>query len=316
MPTLPVPLAKFGFLLTDEFCQKAATQRINVSKIEMLDLKYSIASFTETALGQDPRQPRFLSGFLSDRVDCNQYSITAGSCTEAKQSVNIGEAFAKGGLAMYPLLLLSVLSLMVIIERIWFWWKLLSRERETSGRVLEAARRDWNAASDLASKSTDQPIGRFLNAALALQNPEPEVFQLALEASAEEELAAMRRGDKVLEATIALAPLLGLLGTVLGLISSLSDIRLGDLGTGATEGVTLGISEALISTATGLLVAIISLAFYRVFQGLVSGQVKIFQRAGNELELLYRTDWAKGKANLNTVDPGAEAASGSGTPTP
>lgn len=194
---------------------------------------------------------------------------------------------------MYPLLLLSILSGMVIIERVWFWWKLLSRERETAVRVLDAARRDWGAAADLASKATDQPIGRFLNTALELKKPDPEVFQLALEASAEEEIASMRRGDKVLEATIALSPLLGLLGTVLGLISSLGSIRLGDLGTNATEGVTLGISEALISTATGLIVAIISLAFYRVFQGLISGQVRIFQKTGNELELMYRRDWSE-----------------------
>ena len=109
----------------------------------------------------------------------------------------------------------------------------------------------------------------------------------------------MRRGDKILEAAIALSPLLGLLGTVLGLISSLGSIRLGDLGTAATENVTLGISEALISTATGLIVAIVSLAFYRLFQGLVSGQAKLFEKSGNELELLYRKDWsAQGGARL------------------
>jgi biopolymer transport protein ExbB len=96
--------------------------------------------------------------------------------------------------------------------------------------------------------------------------PDPEVFKLALESSADEELASMRQGDKLLEAVIALAPLLGLLGTVLGLIRSLSGIRLGDLGTSSTAGVTLGISESLISTAAGLVVAITTLVFYRLFQ--------------------------------------------------
>ncbi|MGG6295803.1 MotA/TolQ/ExbB proton channel family protein [Leptolyngbya sp. AN02str] len=225
--------------------------------------------------------------------------------------MNIADTFAKGGIAMYPLLLLSFLSLSVIIERVWFWWKMLTREREISGRVLEAARRDWDAAADVASRATDQPIGRFLNSALGMQTPDPEVFKLALEASADEELAAMRRGDKILEATIAIAPLLGLLGTVLGLISSLSTIRLGDIGTSATGEVTLGISEALISTATGLIVAIIALAFYRVFQGLLSGQAKLFQQAGNELELLYRRDWAMGKRPLSTHTSGFNALPGS-----
>nr|WP_199308055.1 MULTISPECIES: MotA/TolQ/ExbB proton channel family protein [unclassified Leptolyngbya] len=202
---------------------------------------------------------------------------------------------------MYPLLILSFLSLSVAIERAWFWWKMLTREREIAGRVLEAARRDWGAAADIARRSTDQPIGRFLNSALELYDPEPDVLKLALEASADEELAAMQRGDKILESTIAIAPLLGLLGTVLGLISSLGNIRLGDIGTSATEGVSFGIAEALYSTATGLIVALLSLAFYRVFQGLASGQVKLFQKAGNELELLYRQNWAKrGSAQNNS----------------
>lgn len=204
---------------------------------------------------------------------------------------NIADIFAKGGIAMWPLLLLSFLALSTIIERAWFWSKILTKEREITGRVLEAARRDWAAATEISRKSCDQPIGRFLYSALELENPPPEVFQLALEASADEELAAMHRGDKVLESTIALAPLLGLLGTVLGLISSLSAIRLGDLGTSATQGVTLGISESLISTASGLIVAITSLAFYRLFQSFIAGQARAFRHSGNELELLYRQEW-------------------------
>jgi biopolymer transport protein ExbB len=207
--------------------------------------------------------------------------------------VSISELFASGGPAMIPLLFLSFLALSTIIERAWFWSKILTHEREIAGRVIEAARRDWDAATEIARKSNNQPIGRFLYSALALDEPDPEVFQLALQATADEELATMRRGEKVLESTIALAPLLGLLGTVLGLIRSLRDIRIGDLGTDATAGVTVGISESLISTATGLIVAIAALAFYRLFQSFVTGQAKLFRQSGNELELLYRSGWSK-----------------------
>ncbi|MEO0771133.1 MAG: MotA/TolQ/ExbB proton channel family protein, partial [Cyanobacteria bacterium J06649_4] len=68
----------------------------------------------------------------------------------------------------------------------------------------------------------------------------------------------------------------------------------------ATAGTALGIGEALISTATGLVIAIVSLAFYRLFQGFVFGQARVFQRAGNELELPYRQAWAytDGKPSL------------------
>ncbi|MEO0407136.1 MAG: MotA/TolQ/ExbB proton channel family protein [Cyanobacteria bacterium P01_A01_bin.135] len=206
--------------------------------------------------------------------------------------MNIWGLFIKGGPAMWPLLLLSILALSTVIERIWFWSKILTREREIVGRTLEAARRDWNAAREISRRALRQPIGRFLNAGLDLRDPDPEVFQLALQTSADEELAAMRRGDKILETVIALSPLLGLLGTVLGLINSLGAIRIGDIVSGSNVEVTLGISEALISTAFGLIVAIMSLAFYRIFQGLITGQVKVFRRAANELELLYRKNWA------------------------
>lgn len=204
---------------------------------------------------------------------------------------------------MWPLLLLSFLSLSTIIERAWFWSKTLTHEREIAGRVLEASRRDWNAAAEIARKSNNQPIGRFLYSALELEDPDPEVFELALQASADEELAAMRRGEKILEAIIALAPLLGLLGTVLGLIRSLSSIRLGDLGTDATTGVTLGISESLITTAFGMIVAIVTLAFYRIFLGFVSGQAKAFRHAGNDLELLYRRHWSKSQGRSSYREP-------------
>lgn len=206
--------------------------------------------------------------------------------------MSVAELFEKGGLTMGPLLFLSVLALSTIIERLWFWITILTKEKEIIEQILEAAREEWNTATEIARRASNQPIGRFLYAPLRLPKPDPEVFRLALEASADDEIASMRRGEKALEAVIALSPLLGLLGTVLGLINSLRSIRIGDLGTASTAGVTLGIGEALISTAAGLLIAIAAVAFYRLFQGFVFSQVKLFRRAGSELELLYRQYWS------------------------
>lgn len=202
--------------------------------------------------------------------------------------MNVADIFQRGGAAMWPLLLLSILSFGTIIERLWFWVRILAREEEIVDRVLEAAHRSWEEAREIARRASNQPIGRFLYAPLHLPNPDPEAFRLALEAAADDELVSMRRGDKVLEAVIALSPLLGLFGTVVGLIQSLQSIRLGDIGTTSTAGVTLGIGEALISTAAGLGIAIFTLAFYRVFQGFQFTQVKLFRKSGNELELFYR----------------------------
>jgi biopolymer transport protein ExbB len=207
--------------------------------------------------------------------------------------VTFSQFLDKGGLAIYPLLFLSVLSIGTIIERVWFWSQVIFSEQQILSRIMDSALRDWNLAKETARKYRQHPLGRFLYTPLRLSRPTPEVFHLALESMADDELALMKRGDKILEAVIALSPLLGLLGTVLGLIRSLGDLRISDLGTDATAGVTLGIGEALISTATGLVVAIVSLAFYRLFQGLWSNQVRIFRKAGSELEVIYRQHWAE-----------------------
>ncbi|NJN72842.1 MAG: MotA/TolQ/ExbB proton channel family protein [Limnothrix sp. RL_2_0] len=204
------------------------------------------------------------------------------------------EMLNRGGPAMWPLVVLSIMALSTIIERIWFWWQVVQQSQRVQDKILDAAHYQWQAVSEIARTCQKHPLGRFLYAPLKQEYADPEIFHLALEAAADEELSLMRRGEKLLEAVIALSPLLGLLGTVLGLISSLGSIQLSDLGTDSTTGVTLGIGESLISTASGLIVAIISLAFYRLFQAFSSNQVRLFRQAGSELELLYRQNFLDG----------------------
>lgn len=222
--------------------------------------------------------------------------------------MNLPELMQKGGPAMWPLLFLSILTLSTIIERLWFWSRFLLRERQVLDQIMDAGSRNWDMVAKVARDRRNHPIGNFLYKPLKLHNPEPDVFHLALESAADDELALMRRGDKILEAVIALAPLLGLLGTVLGLINSLGSIQISDLGTASTAGVTLGIGEALISTAAGLIVAIVSLAFYRLFQAFWSNQVRLFRKAGSELELLYRQHWMDGEDSSYSYRESLEAS--------
>ncbi len=205
--------------------------------------------------------------------------------------MNFVDIIVKGGISIWPLLFLSVLSVSTILERLWFWSRILFQEQKILNRIMEAAHRNWDLVGKIAQEHINHPLGNFVYSPFKLSNPDPEIFHLALESAADEQLARMRRGDKLLEAVIALSPLLGLFGTVWGLIKSLSSIQIGDLGTDSTSGVTLGIGEALISTAVGLLVAIISLAFYRLFQAFWSNQVRILRKAGSQLEMIYRQRW-------------------------
>ncbi|NJK59626.1 MAG: MotA/TolQ/ExbB proton channel family protein [Oscillatoriales cyanobacterium SM2_1_8] len=201
--------------------------------------------------------------------------------------------FEAGGPLMWPLLLLSVLALATILERLWFWGILLAGEKPAIARVLAAARSNLAEAHTEAQAIAHTPVGRFLLAPLALPDPEPETFTLALESAADAELMAMLKGDKLLEGTIALAPLLGLLGTVTGLISA---FQATGWNPGAARGnaLTSGLAEALITTAAGLGIAIVTLTFHRIFLAWHGQQVRLFQRTGNELELIYRLTWQHG----------------------
>jgi biopolymer transport protein ExbB len=91
----------------------------------------------------------------------------------------------------------------------------------------------------------------------------------------------------VFDIIISAAPLLGLLGTILGLIRSFGSLQLGDVGSESAIAVTGGISEALISTAAGLAVAIFTLVFANVFRGFYRRQIAQIQEYGGQLELLH-----------------------------
>src|ERR687886_949209 len=180
----------------------------------------------------------------------------------------------KGGPVMIPLVGLSAATLTCALERGWFWYRLLSKEDRIVHDVLEAAQYDLDRAAAIAQQVQDLPIGRFLLAPLQLNHPTPETFRLAMEAVGDNEFVQIRKGNKLLETVVGLSPLLGLLGTVTGLITTFNNINIG--GGGAGEGATKaasGIGEALIATATGMIVAIVALVFFRIFVTLQSKQV-------------------------------------------
>jgi biopolymer transport protein ExbB len=207
---------------------------------------------------------------------------------------------------MWPLLGLSVATIACSIERGRFWFQFLRQESRIAHAVLEAARVDLDKAAAIASQAQSLPIGRFLLAPLRLRKPTPETFRLALESAGDKEFIKMRKGDKLLETVVGLAPLLGLLGTVTGLITTFNNLNIG--GGGAGDGATkaaAGIGEALIATATGMIVAIIALAFFRIFVTLQAQQVDYFSEVGSELELIYRQVWYEPSVpdNTNSISP-------------
>jgi biopolymer transport protein ExbB len=205
---------------------------------------------------------------------------------------NLLELVTKGGPVMIPVLGLSVITVARGVERAAFWFQLLRKEDQIAHDILEAAQYDLDQATAIAESAQDQPIGRFLLAALRLNNPSPETFRLALETAGDEEFAQMRKGDKLLETVVGVAPLLGLLGTVTGLIVTFVNLKIGGGGSSVdTSKAAAGIGEALIVTASGMIVAIIALLIFRACVSLRAKQVEYFSKIGGKLELIYRHFW-------------------------
>ncbi|HEY9597651.1 MAG TPA: MotA/TolQ/ExbB proton channel family protein [Cyanophyceae cyanobacterium] len=213
--------------------------------------------------------------------------------------MSISAVLAAGGVVMVPLLGFSLLAIALILERITFWQRITKRQNRMVRDVLKLYPDDPYAAFRKLEQNTDLPMARVFLAAVELENPTPEEFRLALESAAQAELPILKRFNTVFETIIGTAPLLGLLGTILGLMQAFSSLKIGDVAGTSTTGVTGGISEALISTVTGLCVAIFTLLFANTFRGLYRRQLASLQEYGGKLELLYRRYYAYGKSSYS-----------------
>ena len=186
---------------------------------------------------------------------------------------------AKGGLVMIPLGLCSVLALAVVIERA-FRWLSLGSVGEADAVLATAARGEWDAAAQ-AGDAAGSPVARVLAAGLRHRNPAPV---LAMEAAAQDELARLKRYLPLLDTVITLAPLLGLLGTVTGMIGAFGIMA--QAGLNQPTAITGGVGEALVATASGLAVAILALVPYNYFQRRAEAMAETIERYGSRLELL------------------------------
>ncbi len=168
-----------------------------------------------------------------------------------------------GGIIMFPLLLCSVLALAIIIER--FWTLRVSR---LAPKSLVNDLWGWIKKKELNSKRLRElkeaaPIGRVLAAGLVNAKHGREIMKESIQEEASHVVHEMERFLTALGTIAVIAPLLGLLGTVIGMIKVFAQLQLE--GAGNAAALAGGISEALITTAAGLTVAIPALIFHRYF---------------------------------------------------
>jgi biopolymer transport protein ExbB len=201
---------------------------------------------------------------------------------------NAIEILKAGGVVMIPLLLFSIISSGLIVERTRYWGRIMKRQPKMMQRVLMLYQEnDVAEAVGFLKKNIDLPAARILLSAISLDCPTSEQFRLAMQAEAQAEIPGMKRFTNFFDVVVGLSPLFGLLGTVLGLIVSFASINLGNVGGSQTAGVTGGISEALISTASGLIVAIFNLFAVSIFRGFFTRQTALIQEYANRFELIY-----------------------------
>ena len=177
-----------------------------------------------------------------------------------------------GGIAGLGLLFISILALAVIIERTRYWWFTIKNRK----RLFDISFQ--NSFCNQESLRFDQIENRHiimrLFSSIDLQNQvDLNHHKDQLDHSFETVKVELQKYDSVLTTIISISPLIGLLGTVLGLIRSLQGLTLTDLAE-SNLSVMAGISEALISTAVGLTIAVISLVALNIFRGLRRNELR------------------------------------------
>ena len=192
--------------------------------------------------------------------------------------------FTRGGPVMWPLLFCSLVAATIAIERCLFWWRERRRRNaelvEHIFRSVEQA--DYEQAAALGGVKPDAVV-RVLRAGLAHRE---HGLRESMEVAAGDEIARMKQGLPILDTIVTLAPLLGILGTVTGIIRSFD--LLGASQMGDPRAVSSGIAEALITTAAGLIVALPTLLAYNYFVARAQAAAKQIEQVATQFEVAYR----------------------------
>lgn len=197
------------------------------------------------------------------------------------------EIVVAGGWVMVPIILCSILAAAIIIERLWTLTPARVVPRDLARRVWDLVSRDQLTPASLQELRAGSPLGQILAAGLANRHLDRGVMKEGIEDTGRHVVHELERYLNTLGTIAAISPLLGLLGTVTGMIRTFSALTVG--GVGDPAALAGGISEALITTAAGLMVAIPALIAYRYLRGRVDALVvQMEQEAIALVEALHR----------------------------
>ena len=185
-----------------------------------------------------------------------------------------------GGWMMVPIVLCSIVAVTVIIERVWFFRR--NRFHQEADQMLALIQQEkFTEALSLGGRNSTLLL-RVLAAGIHTRNSEPEK---AMESAGIAEVSAMKRGLMTLDTIITLAPLLGLLGTIIGMIDSFGIMA--ESGIGQPHAVTGGVAKALICTAAGIIVAVVSLVPYNYFLSRIERYTELIEEYATRAESVF-----------------------------
>jgi biopolymer transport protein ExbB len=214
------------------------------------------------------------------------------------------DKFHKGGPVMWPILIVSIIALTVVIERcIWWTGRWFRRDPKRIEKVFTAIENGDTAEASRLSRGSRDPVLRMLWNGL---NHQHSSLEAALQVAAGIEIKRAGRFLVVMDTLVTLAPLLGLLGTITGLIRSFSFLGNEEL---AVQAVTGGIAEALIATACGLGIAIFALIPFNFFTSRVSNLEFELQTAATNLEVMLQAQTAEKGVTISSGTPSSATRS-------
>jgi biopolymer transport protein ExbB len=214
------------------------------------------------------------------------------------------ETFFKGGPVMYPIVAVLVVAAAVILERI-VWWTIQAAGRNpTQLDKVYAALEQGNVAGAITlARGSKDPLVRTVWHGL---NHVHASIEGALQVASGSEVQRAGRFMSVMDTTITLAPLLGLLGTVTGIMGSFNFVGNADLAPAKVSG---GIAEALIATACGLGIAIFTLVFFNFFNAKVARLQFELESTSNNVILMLNSLRNRGSAPLADTEQDAQQPS-------
>jgi biopolymer transport protein ExbB len=193
----------------------------------------------------------------------------------------LGQLYIKGGAFMHPLLLASIIGLVFIIERLWTISRARTNVRGLMGRVIRALREGGVQKALEECERTRGPIAAILHSGLLRANYGPNAVEKAIETSGTIEMSFLERGLVAIATVGNVAPLLGFLGTVSGMISAFAAIAAAEQV--SAKLVAKGIEEALITTMAGLVIAIPANIMHNFFVAQIDRFITEMEEASAEL---------------------------------